>query len=58
VVPDDAVVPGAHVVRLQDMDHAESALTGVPGFARYTPREVTLAAVALALEAARRRRGT
>jgi len=54
VAPEDAVIPGAHVVRLADMDHAESALRGLPGFSHYFPGEVTLASVALALDAARR----
>jgi len=46
----DAEVPGARVVRLDDMDHAEAALRGLPGLARYHPGDVTEVMVALALE--------
>ncbi|MFL5349277.1 MAG: lipase [Hyalangium sp.] len=46
----DAEIPGSRVVRLDDMDHAEAALTGLPGFANYNPGDITEAAVALALE--------
>ena len=46
----DAEVPGSRLVRLNDMDHAECAMTGLPGFANYHPGDVTEAAVALALE--------
>ena len=53
VNPADAVIPGSHVVRLNDMDHAEPTLHGVPGFSNYYPKDVTLASVALALDAAR-----
>jgi triacylglycerol lipase len=49
VVPADAVIPGSRVVYLDDMDHAESVLTGVPGFINYRTREVTLVLVAMAL---------
>ncbi|MBZ4415095.1 lipase [Myxococcus sp. RHSTA-1-4] len=45
----DAEVPGAGVVRLDDMDHAEAAMRGLPGFARYHPGDVTEVMVALAL---------
>ncbi|NMO20428.1 lipase [Pyxidicoccus fallax] len=47
----DAEVPGAAVVRLDDMDHAEAAMWGLPGFARYHPGDVTEVMVALALGA-------
>ncbi|HVE85960.1 MAG TPA: hypothetical protein VND93_24055 [Myxococcales bacterium] len=57
VDPEDAIIPGSHVVRLNDMDHAESALHGLPGFSHYFPKDVTLASVALALDAARERDG-
>ncbi|MCE9669284.1 lipase [Myxococcus stipitatus] len=46
----DAEVPGARVVRLDDMDHAEPALRAFPGLSRYHPGDVTEALVALALE--------
>ncbi len=46
----DAEIPGSRVVRLDDMDHAEAALVGLPGFANYNPGDITEAAVALALE--------
>ncbi|MFP2963745.1 lipase [Myxococcus sp. 1LA] len=46
----DAEVPGARVVRLDDMDHAEAALRGLPGLVRYHPGDVTEVMVALALE--------
>jgi hypothetical protein len=46
----DAEVPGSRVVRLEDMDHAESSLLGLPGFSNYHPGDVTEALVALALE--------
>ncbi|HSP80129.1 MAG TPA: lipase [Myxococcaceae bacterium] len=46
----DAEVPGSRVVRLDDMDHAEGALTGLPGFANYYPAHITETMVALALE--------
>lgn len=45
----DAEIPGSRVVRLEDMDHAEAALTGLPGFANYFPGDLTEALVALAL---------
>jgi triacylglycerol lipase len=47
----DAEVPGSQVVRLDDMDHAEAALVGLPGFANHNPGNITEAMVALALEA-------
>ncbi|WNG34031.1 lipase [Archangium violaceum] len=47
----DAEVPGSRVVRLNDMDHAEAALTGVPGFSNYYPSDITETMVALALDA-------
>ena len=46
----DAEVPGSRVVRLEDMDHAEAALVGLPGFSNHHPGDITEAAVALALE--------
>ncbi len=46
----DAEVPGSHVVRLDDMDHAQAALWSLPGFSRYHPGDVTEVMVALALE--------
>ncbi|WP_257452648.1 alpha/beta hydrolase family protein [Archangium lipolyticum] len=46
----DAEVPGSRVVRLDDMDHAEAALTGLPGFSNYYPGDITETMVALALE--------
>jgi len=46
----DAEVPGSRVVRLDDMDHAECALTGLPGFSNYYPSDITETMVALALE--------
>ncbi|HEY8206717.1 MAG TPA: alpha/beta hydrolase [Myxococcaceae bacterium] len=58
VNPADAVIPGSHVVRLNDMDHAESTVHGLPGFSHYYPKNVTLASVALALDAAREQEGS
>jgi triacylglycerol lipase len=49
VVPADAVIPGSRVVYLDDMDHAEAVLRGVPGFINYRAKEVTDVLVALAL---------
>lgn len=49
VPADDAEIPGSRVVRVDDMDHAESVIQGVPGFSRHRPAEVTEALVALAL---------
>lgn len=46
----DAEVPGSRVVRLDDMDHAEAALTGLPGFSNYYPGDLTETMVALGLE--------
>ncbi|WP_395848336.1 lipase [Cystobacter fuscus] len=46
----DAEVPGSRVVRLADMDHAEAALTGLPGFANYFPGSLTETLIALALD--------
>jgi triacylglycerol lipase len=46
----DAEVPGSRLVRLTDMDHAEGALVGLPGFANHHPGDITEALVALALE--------
>ncbi|MFP2933979.1 lipase, partial [Pyxidicoccus sp. 3LG] len=45
----DAEVPGAGVVRLDDLDHAEAALRALPGFNRYHPGDLTEVMVALAL---------
>ncbi len=50
VVDKDAEIPGSRVVRLSDMDHAESVMEGVPGFPNYRPGHVTLALVGMALE--------
>jgi triacylglycerol lipase len=47
----DAEVPGAGVVRLGDMDHADAALRALPGLGRYHPGDLTEAMVALALDA-------
>lgn len=49
VVPEDAVFPGSRLIRVEDMDHAETILVGIPGFRRYAPGEVTEALVTLAL---------
>jgi triacylglycerol lipase len=49
----DAEVPGSRVVRLGDMDHAEAAMTGLPGFSNYFPSALTETMVALALDAPR-----
>lgn len=46
----DAEIPGSRLVRLEDMDHAEAALVGLPGFANHHPGNITEALVALALE--------
>jgi triacylglycerol lipase len=46
----DSEVPGSRLVRLDDMDHAECALVGLPGFANHHPGDITEAMVALALE--------
>ena len=46
----DAEIPGSRLVRLDDMDHAEAALVGLPGFANHHPGNVTEALVTLALE--------
>ncbi len=46
----DAEVPGSRVVRLDDMDHAEAAMMGLPGFANHNPGNITEAMVALALD--------
>lgn len=50
VVDKDAEIPGSQVVRLSDMDHAESVMEGVPGFPNYHPGNVTVALVTMALE--------
>lgn len=50
VVDKDAEIPGSKVVRLTDMDHAESVMEGVPGFPNYHPGNVTMALVTMALE--------
>ncbi|MCP3139113.1 lipase family protein [Pyxidicoccus xibeiensis] len=47
----DSEVPGAAVVRLDDLDHAEAALRALPGFNRYHPGDLTEVMVALALGA-------
>ncbi|MDC0713568.1 lipase [Stigmatella sp. ncwal1] len=46
----DAEIPGSRVVRLDDLDHAQAALLGIPGLAPYHPGDLTEAMVALALE--------
>jgi pimeloyl-ACP methyl ester carboxylesterase len=46
----DAEIPGSRLVRLDDVDHAEAALVGIPGFANHNPGNLTEAMVALALE--------
>ena len=50
VVGLDAEIPGSKVVRLDDMDHAEGVMQGLPGFANYKPGDVTMALVTMALE--------
>jgi triacylglycerol lipase len=50
VVPADAVLPGSRVVYLDDMDHAESVLSGVPGFINYSAKEVTQVLAAMAID--------
>ncbi len=47
---EDQIVPGSRVVKLDGVDHAEGALRGLPGFSEYTPGELALGLVALALE--------
>ena len=49
VVPEDALVPGARVVRLDDVDHAQGAMRSLPGLSRWNPGDLTEALVALAL---------
>ena len=49
VVPVDAVLPGSQAIFLDDMDHAEVVLSGVPGFINYRASEVTRVLVAMAL---------
>jgi triacylglycerol lipase len=49
VVPEDALVPGARVVRLDDVDHGQGAMRSLPGFSRWNPGDLTEALVALAL---------
>jgi pimeloyl-ACP methyl ester carboxylesterase len=46
---EDQVIPGARVVRLDGVDHADGALRGLPGQADYSPGELTLALVATTL---------
>jgi hypothetical protein len=50
VVDQDAEIPGSQVVRLDDMDHLESTVKGVPGIVNYDPAHVSLALITLALE--------
>ncbi len=50
VLPEDAEIPGSRVVRLDDMDHAEGGLVGVPGLRKHHPGDITEALVALALQ--------
>ncbi|SET90318.1 hypothetical protein SAMN05443639_105241 [Stigmatella erecta] len=46
----DAEIPGSRVVRLEDLDHAQAAMLGIPGLTPYHPGDLTEALVALALE--------
>jgi hypothetical protein len=46
----DAEVPGAYVVRLDDMDHSQAAMWGLPWLSRYHPGDITEAMVAMALQ--------
>jgi pimeloyl-ACP methyl ester carboxylesterase len=46
----EAEIPGSKVVRLDDMDHAESVMSALPGFGTYQPGALTQALVTLALE--------
>jgi hypothetical protein len=50
VAPDDAEIPGSRVVKLTNMDHAESVMEGLPGFPEHRPTAVTQALIALALQ--------
>jgi pimeloyl-ACP methyl ester carboxylesterase len=50
VVAQDAEIPGSRVVRLDNMDHAESVMEGAPGFPEHRPTPLTVALVALALQ--------
>ncbi len=50
VVPADAVLPGSQAIFLDDMDHAEAVLAGVPGFINYRAAEVTEVLVAMAVD--------
>lgn len=52
VVVEDAMIPGSQTVVLDDMDHLESTMEGIPGFRNYRPGDVTQAMVTLALRAA------
>ena len=49
VVPADAVLPGSKAIYLDDMDHAEAVLSGMPGFINYHANEITQVLMALAL---------
>ena len=50
VVDKDAESTGSHVVRIDDMDHLESTVKGLPGIVNYDPGHVALSLVTLALE--------
>lgn len=45
----DSIVPGSNVVRLDNLDHLNSVMSGFPGRANYDPKALTEALVALAL---------
>ena len=49
VVQQDAEIPGSSVVRLDDMDHAASAMGGPHCLCKYKPADVTEALITLAL---------
>jgi triacylglycerol lipase len=46
----DAIIPGAELVKLTNMDHADGVLRGVSGFQNYSPGPLTTALVAVALQ--------
>ncbi|MBL8914677.1 MAG: lipase [Archangium sp.] len=50
VAPEDAAIPGSRVVKVTNMDHAESVMEGLPGFPEHRPTAVTQALIALALQ--------
>jgi hypothetical protein len=51
VIARDAVIPGSRVVRLDDVDHAAPVFSGIPGLVSVRPGPLTVALLALALEA-------